>query len=263
MNIADRIDIDFDGEDTLSGSSENDDLEGNSDDNTILAFDGDDELSGASGDDTLNGGSDDDTLGGDSGDDSLLGGSGNDELGGDSGDDILNSGSGNDELNGGSGNDKLYGGKNNDILNGGSGDDILKGNSGNDILVGSTGKDTLTGGDGEDSFLFEKIEYAQTTIVVNGDKLNQDEAKEYLADEIADFDISQGDKIIIDADSFDVELEDDSTLEFDNDTKILSLADEPVVRVLSGVSSEVLDNTKIVDPDDFFSVNNNGEILAF
>ena len=236
MNIADRIDIDFDGEDTLSGSSENDDLEGNSDDNTILAFDGDDELSGASGDDTLNGGSDDDTLGGDSGDDSLLGGSGN---------------------------DKLYGGKNNDILNGGSGDDILKGNSGNDILVGSTGKDTLTGGDGEDSFLFEKIEYAQTTIVVNGDKLNQDEAKEYLADEIADFDISQGDKIIIDADSFDVELEDDSTLEFDNDTKILSLADEPVVRVLSGVSSEVLDNTKIVDPDDFFSVNNNGEILAF
>ncbi len=93
------------GDDTIIGSSFNDDLNGGPGNDTIKGEDGDDLVKGDEGDDTLEGGN---------GKDTIEGGTGNDSLKGDAGDDTLK---------GGDGNDKLYGGPGDDSLNGGAGED--------------------------------------------------------------------------------------------------------------------------------------------
>ena len=72
----------------------------------------------------------------------------------------------------------------------------------------------------------------------------------------------EGDKILINADSFDVDPGDTSTLEFDRDTKILSIADVPVVKVMSGVTSQVLENTEVIAEDDRFFVGSDEGIFS-
>ena len=264
LDLDSDLDFEFDdGEDTISGSSKDDNLSGDSGNNTIFAFDGNDNLSGASGNDILSGGSGSDNLSGDSGNDTLKGNSGSDNLSGASGNDELYGASGNDNLSGASGNDELYGGKDNDTLSGSSGNDILNGNRGNDILVGSSGRDTLAGSGGSDSFLFSKIELLSSgETIINGEVIDLDEAREELVNRIADFDVEQGDKILINANSFGVESGDTSTLEFDNDTKILSIADEPVVKVVSGVSTQVLDNTEVIESDDSFFIGSDNGVFS-
>ncbi len=81
----------------------------------------------------------------------ITGGSGADNLYGNSSANILSGGVGSDTLDGKGGNDTLYGNEGNDVLYGGDGDDILDGGDGNDQLYGNAGADTLVGGLGIDT----------------------------------------------------------------------------------------------------------------
>ncbi len=111
----------------------------------IVALSGNDSLTGTNNDDTFSGNQGADTLNGLGGNDILLGGKGSDSLDG---------GAGNDFLSGNNDNDTLIGGDGNDVIRGGKGNDTLNGGAGNDILIGDHGQDILTGGDGNDAFFF-------------------------------------------------------------------------------------------------------------
>jgi len=164
----------FDGEegnDTITGSIDNDTIYGGGGDDlvtggagrdTVYGGDGDDSLGGGDDDDliyggmgfdTLNGDADDDVLFGNEDRDLLIGGTGNDVLSGDADRDTLNGKSGDDSLHGGAGTDRLYGGIGNDTLDGGRDDDSLHGNGGDDRLLGDHGNDSLKGGRGNDTLV--------------------------------------------------------------------------------------------------------------
>lgn len=81
----------------------------------------------------------------------------------------------NDFLDGAGGNDTLLGKNGKDWLLGGDGNDTLDGGSGDDFLIGGIGNDKLTGGSNKDIFVFNKAGFG--------------------ADQIADFNQSQGDLI--------------------------------------------------------------------
>ncbi|MEH2262788.1 choice-of-anchor D domain-containing protein [Nostoc sp.] len=85
-------------------------------------------------------------------------------------------------------NDVINGQGGNDTINGSGGDDLLRGGAGNDLLIGGQGNDTLVGGIGADSFLYD-INAAFNSAAVG-------------IDTIADFNHSQGDKIILDKTTF-------------------------------------------------------------
>jgi Ca2+-binding RTX toxin-like protein len=105
---------------------------------------------GSTGDDVLEGDGDDNQLGGQNGDDVLIGGGGNDALGGRRGDDRLVGDQGNDRLFGWEDQDDLFGSRGDDMLRGGEDHDDLFGHRGDDTLDGEEGNDSLTGGDGHD-----------------------------------------------------------------------------------------------------------------
>ncbi|MEH2246161.1 beta strand repeat-containing protein, partial [Nostoc sp.] len=84
--------------------------------------------------------------------------------------------------------DVINGQGGNDFIDGNSGNDLLRGGSGNDVLIGGSGNDTLVGGAGADSFFYNTdAAFALTAVGV---------------DAIADFNRSQGDKIILDKTTF-------------------------------------------------------------
>jgi len=112
----------------------------------VRALDGNDTVSGSSDDDVINGNAENDVLRGGAGSDLLRGGKGSDLIFGDDGSDILSGGQDNDSQEGGSGSDFLRGGRGNDTLNGGEG---------NDFLLGDVGFDILTGGGGTDTFIIK------------------------------------------------------------------------------------------------------------
>ncbi|WDD36477.1 calcium-binding protein (plasmid) [Nostoc sp. UHCC 0926] len=154
----------------ITGTAYNDNIVGNSGNDTLSTGDG--------GNDTIDGGTGDDLLGvdyasatkgitstinasttsgaitagsnsvsyknierleiyGTSYDDYILGGNGNDSL--------FGGGSGNDTLNGGNGNDSLFGGRSgNNRINGGNGDDFLSVDYSNDTIDGGNGDDILS-----------------------------------------------------------------------------------------------------------------------
>ena len=128
----------------------------------ILGLSGNDSLTGTNNDDTISGNQGADTLNGLGGNDILLGGKGSDSLDG---------GAGNDFLSGNNDNDTLIGGDGNDVIRGGKGNDTLNGGAGNDILIGDRGQDILTGGDGNDAFFFAVDEDAtpinQTDVITD------------------------------------------------------------------------------------------------
>ena len=156
-------------------------------------------------------------------------------------------------------------------------------------MVGSIGADTLLGAGGKDSFFFSKIEESQynvqgtNTVTVNGEttelepgesvaiidgelEVTEDDSAIDIdkdpVDTIDDFDASEGDKIFIDGDSFDVKPGDKSTLKFDSKTEILSLADEPVFKISSGISSEIIENTEIIQSEDSVVIGaDGGEVI--
>ncbi len=174
------------GNDTLEGGAGNDVLEGGAGHDRLFGGAGDDTLRGGAGNDTLRGGAGNDLLFGGPGNDLLIGGPGRDTLRGGAGNDTLEGGAGHDLLEGGAGHDLLRGGAGNDRLFGGPGDDLLFGGPGNDTLNGGAGNDTLTGGAGADVFVF---------------------AKGFDHDVITDFTIGQGDRLRLNSNLWDGNLD--------------------------------------------------------
>lgn len=131
-----------DGDDTITGSRNNDELFGDA---------GNDLISGGEGMDTADGGAGLDTLNGDEGDDSLFGGLDNDVIDGGDGNDTADGGFGHDNVTGGNGLDTLEGGFGNDTLNGSAGNDLVEGGPDDDRVLGGAGTDSLDGGTGNDT----------------------------------------------------------------------------------------------------------------
>jgi Ca2+-binding RTX toxin-like protein len=132
-------------------------------------------LQGTDGNQSLTGYSTDDVIDGGAGDDTVSGAGGSDTLFGGAGEDVLNGGSGGDLLDGGSGADTVSGDDGNDRVLGGAGNDLLYGGSGNDILDGGAGNDRLDGGAGDDVYLFGKGSGQDTVYYANesrADKLD-------------------------------------------------------------------------------------------
>lgn len=135
----------------------NDNITGTANDDTINGLGGNDVIAGAGGNDTIDGGGQSDRLFGDQGDDILIGGNGWDWLEGRADNDHLDGGFGYDRLRGGNGDDTLVGGFGFDILEGGSGDDVMQGDNGEDRLIGGAGRDVMTGGLHADRFVFQAV----------------------------------------------------------------------------------------------------------
>ncbi|MEH1948846.1 MAG: tandem-95 repeat protein, partial [Nostoc sp.] len=92
-------------------------------------------------------------------------------------------------------NDLINGQGGNDIINGNSGDDLLRGGKGDDTLVGGRGNDVLIGGVGADFFVYNSnVEF--TTTVVGVDAMST------TGYAYADFNSSEGDKIVLDKTTF-------------------------------------------------------------
>ena len=251
-NLAEDIQLEIDGDDTINGTSDDDVLTGDLGNNTIIGKDGADNLFGDLGDDKLYG---------QSGNDTLDGGLGDDYLSGLSGSDTLIGGLGDDEIRGGMDDDKLYGQLGNDTLNGGLGDDYLS---------GFAGADTLTGGSGADTFYLAGAKVVEgsnkTKVTVNGEVVvDEDTPLSELSqpDTITDFDASEGDKIVIKGSSYDLSAEDieqnSFSMEFIDNAHVISVGDKQVVRVLSDFDdgdenlvafgdevTDILDNVEIV-----------------
>jgi Ca2+-binding RTX toxin-like protein len=85
-------------------------------------------------------------------------------------------------------NDVINGQGGNDTINGKSGNDLLRGNTGNDTLMGGGGNDLLIGGLGADAFGFN------SNAAFSSDGVGMDT--------IADFNRSQGDKILLSKTTF-------------------------------------------------------------
>jgi len=92
----------------LGGSAGDDILTGSAGDNDLQGFEGGDRLKGLGGDDVLSGGAGDDRLEGGGASDVLDGGAGKDNLNGGGGADSLFDGSGNDTMTGGAGKDTFF-----------------------------------------------------------------------------------------------------------------------------------------------------------
>ena len=145
---------------TITGSSQVDD---------IVAAGGNDTLDGGAGADQLVGGAGDDVLDGGAGNDLLDGGAGTDTASfagavggivadlaagtatGDGADQLIGienlAGSGfDDSLTGDTGVNTITGGAGDDTIDGGDGDDVLMGGAGGDVLNGGAGNDTIDGG---------------------------------------------------------------------------------------------------------------------
>ena len=253
-------------QDRLEGTPGNDNLNAGSGLNTVIGKDGDDTLSsgsglntlaGEAGNDNLNAGSGRNTLTGGVGDDNLTTGSGQNILAGEAGNDILTSGSGQNSLSGDIGNDRLSTGSGLNQLDGGDNDDYLASVTGGTVSASPENPDqvisgnSLTGGSGQDTFFFSQADPSAgvdgSIVVVDGDIVNDNIESKKTIDKVADFNSSQGDQIQLDANSFKVAPGDNSTLQFDNNTGILSLAGEPAIEVVNGVDTDVLANTQIVE----------------
>jgi Ca2+-binding RTX toxin-like protein len=135
----------------IIGTSGNDTLNGTTSDDEIHGLEGNDSINGLAGNDLIYGNQGNDTVHGDDGNDTIYGGQGNDGLFGDAGNDVVYGNFGDDgDVIGGTGNDTLYGGQGNDGVAGGDGADLMYGNLGNDFVTGGAGNDTLYGGQGND-----------------------------------------------------------------------------------------------------------------
>ncbi len=119
----------------------------------INTGEGNDTVDGTANNDDIRGGLGADLLIGRSGDDTISGGAGADLLIGMSNHDSVDGGGGNDHIFLGFGMDTAIGGAGNDTIEGLNGADHIAGNGGNDVIRGEQGTDTLIGGDGNDFLL--------------------------------------------------------------------------------------------------------------
>ena len=93
----------------------------------------------------------------------------------------------------------FIGGARDDRYQGSEADTLLEGGDGDDILIGGGGMDTLVGGAGADIFFFQSPE--------DGAAVGQNLAVSVsgaAGDIIADFQVSQGDRIAVDGEAFGV-----------------------------------------------------------
>jgi peptidyl-prolyl cis-trans isomerase B (cyclophilin B) len=134
------------------------------------------------GNDQVTGSAENDFTIGNAGNDTISGAGSNDIIRGDEDDDVIDGGDGDDLLHGNLGNDQVSGGAGNDWIRGGKGNDNLMGEDGNDVLIGDLGTDQLTGGNGADTFLLRVDESVGVQDVT-------------LADQILDFNLTEGDRI--------------------------------------------------------------------
>ena len=241
------------GSNTLTGEAGNDNLSTGGGSNNLIGGAGSDILSTGGGSNTLDGGD---------GNDSLLTGGGSNNLDGGNGSDTLSAGGGSNTLIGGVGNDNLSSGGGSNILDGGENDDFLASpTSTQGFDTDTSGGNNLTGGSGTDVFFFTKPESSTTggsIVIIDGEVIEGGEETESieLISTIADFNTSEGDKIQLEASSFDIAPGDTSTLAFNNDTGILSVGDVQAARVVNGVDTDVLANTQVVESG---SANPNAE----
>jgi Ca2+-binding RTX toxin-like protein len=166
----------------LRGTDGNDTLTGTANADNVVALAGDDTVTGDAGADVIAAGAGNDTVDAGPGSDVVMAGPGNDTVDGGDGDDRLFSGYGSDTLRGGAGNDRLHAGARDgsaDVLDcgdgdadvafvragdqaidcevvrvlegaGGSGDDTKVGTDRRDTMFGFAGNDTLSGLGGRD-----------------------------------------------------------------------------------------------------------------
>jgi len=143
----------------VNGGAGNDSLTGTNDDNVLVGGAGDDTFVGRGGDDSIDGGAGVDTMnysasasgvyvslktgsaaGITEGSDTLVGIENvtgtvfKDTMTGDAFANVLRGGAGKDTIKGSAGDDSLYGGSGNDYLNGGAGTDFCKGGAGDDTI---------------------------------------------------------------------------------------------------------------------------------
>jgi Ca2+-binding RTX toxin-like protein len=158
---------------TLQGDSGNDSIVSGGGHTYLRGGDGNDQVVGGSGFDDINGNPGNDTITSGAGDDWALGGQGNDNISGEDGNDLVLGNLGADSLTGGAGNDTVRGGQ---------GDDTLSGGAGNDWLSGDLGSDTMTGGAGADifhSFNGAGIDVVKDFSVADGDRVMLDPGTVY------------------------------------------------------------------------------------
>ncbi|WP_374089091.1 cadherin-like domain-containing protein [Methylomicrobium lacus] len=165
----------------VTGTPNDDMLEGSEADDTLYGLGGNDQLSGYGGNDTLEGGDGHDMLSGGDGNDTLIGGDGIDDLSGGYGDDSLSGSGGRDFLNGNEGNDTLDGGSGNDWLHDYNGSNIVNGGDGDDTFniysQNAADSSTLTGGAGTDHYALESTNLSALTVTdftvgAGGDVIN-------------------------------------------------------------------------------------------
>ena len=146
----------------IFGTPFDDNLYGETGNNSIVGFGGNDVAVGGPQQDLIFGNSGFDFLSGREGDDTILAGRDNDWVLGGLDNDAVYGNLGADVLFGGEGADSIFGGRDEDSLVGGVGSDLLSGDIGRDTLIGSNPSvfnsgageiDTLTGGEGEDFFV--------------------------------------------------------------------------------------------------------------
>ncbi|MEM7470504.1 MAG: calcium-binding protein [Pseudomonadota bacterium] len=158
----------------LIGSSQNDMLSGDTNDNQIVAGAGDDTLRGGLGEDTLDGGDGFDIATYASSSSAVtINLQSNIDLGGEAEGDILTNIEGligsdyNDALTGDAENNDLFGGLGDDTLEGLGGDNTLQGGGGDDLFVAGGGEDEIDGGLGENDL----VDYQLSGSGVNVDLL--------------------------------------------------------------------------------------------
>jgi Ca2+-binding RTX toxin-like protein len=129
---------------------------------------GNDTLSGTGQNDVIFSGAGNDWVNAGPGDDQVYGEAGNDMIHAGAGNDLAFGGDGNDTLNGGSGQDQLQGGAGDDLLDGGAGDaatDLAFGGAGNDTFLWAAGdgSDQVQGGAGQDTLRLHGVSLQQLT----------------------------------------------------------------------------------------------------
>ncbi len=130
-----------DGNETFTGSDNND---------QIMGGRGNDTITGLKGDDCLFGQEDNDTIKGDEGKDVIQGNTGNDKLKGNDDDDTIDAGGGADKVDGGSGMDSIKGRGGTDKIKGGADDDVIRAGGSKDKVKGNAGDDMINGGNEDD-----------------------------------------------------------------------------------------------------------------
>ncbi|MBE9095882.1 DUF4347 domain-containing protein [Tychonema sp. LEGE 07203] len=160
----------FDGSDLLAGLRGNDNiygglnsdfpvgpnidsdlLFGNEDNDYINGVAGDDLIFAGENDDVVYGGKDNDIIFGDKGSDTLIGDEGNDTIYGGTLNPLDGDLTGNDLLFGLAGDDFLSGEENQDTIAGGDGNDTVRAGKGSDVVLGESGNNLLFGDEGNDT----------------------------------------------------------------------------------------------------------------